>query len=231
MYKNKKIGVIIPAYNEESSITSVIRDIPDCVDIIIVVDNNSSDATSEKARLAGADVVFQPLRGYGNACLKGMEHLAVENVDIVVFLDGDYSDHPDELILLVEPIISGNCGMVIGSRTLGDKEKGAMLPQAIFGNWLATFLIQLMWGYSFTDLGPFRAITTDALESLKMVDTNYGWTVEMQIKAAQHKLHCTEIPVSYRKRIGKSKITGTISGTLKASYKILWTIFRYAIWR
>ncbi len=229
MYKNKKIGVIIPAYNEESSITSVIGDIPDCVDIIIVVDNNSSDSTAEKARESGAEVVFQPLRGYGNACLKGMERLTVENVDIVVFLDGDYSDHPDELILLVEPIISGNYSMVIGSRTLGDKEKGAMLPQAIFGNWLATFLIRLLWGYSFTDLGPFRAITADALESLKMVDTNYGWTVEMQIKAAQHKLHCTEIPVSYRKRIGKSKITGTISGTLKASYKILWTIFRYAI--
>lgn len=231
MYKHKKIGVIIPAFNEENSIVSVINDIPDCVDCIIVVDNNSNDSTAEKARQSGAEVVFQALRGYGNACLKGMERLAAENVDIVVFLDGDYSDHPDELPLLLEPIIKDNYDMVIGSRTLGNKEKGAMLPQAIFGNWLATALIRLLWGYSFTDLGPFRAITSESLNALKMQDTNYGWTVEMQIKAAQLKLQCKEIPVSYRKRIGESKITGTISGTLKASYKILWTIFRYAVWR
>ncbi len=231
MYKNKKIGLIIPAYNEENSIASVIGDVPDCVDIIVVVDNNSNDSTAEIARLSGAKVIFQPLRGYGNACLKGMECLAHENVDIVVFLDGDYSDHPDELPVLIEPIISDNYEMVIGSRTLGNKEKGAMLPQAIFGNWLATTLIRLIWGYSFTDLGPFRAITSHALDSLKMKDRNYGWTVEMQIKAAQHKLRCTEIPVSYRKRIGESKITGTVNGTIKASYKILWTIFRYAAWK
>lgn len=231
MYKNKKIGVIIPAYNEESSIASVIRDIPDCVDIIIVVDNNSNDSTAEKARQSGAKVVFQPNRGYGNACLKGIESLSEENVDIVAFLDGDYSDHPDELLMLVEPIISGDYTMVIGSRTLGTKQKGAMLPQAIFGNWLATALIRLLWGYSFTDLGPFRAITTNSLKELKMKDTNYGWTVEMQIKAARQKLRCTEIAVSYRKRIGESKITGTVSGTLKASYKILWTICRYAVWK
>lgn len=231
MYKNKKIGLIIPAYNEESSISNVLTDVPDCVDIIVVVDNNSSDSTAEKARISGAEVVFQPLRGYGNACLKGMERISQENLDVIVFLDGDYSDHPDELSILIEPIISGDYDMVIGSRTLGNKEKGAMLPQAIFGNWLATSLIRLFWRYSFTDLGPFRAITSRALDSLKMNDRNYGWTVEMQIKAAQHKLRCTEIPVSYRKRIGESKITGTVKGTIKASYKILWTIFRYAVWK
>jgi len=229
MYKNKTIGVIIPAYNEESSIAYVLGDIPDCVDYIVVVDNNSTDSTAEKARLSGAKVVFQPLKGYGNACLKGMEYFDSKHLDIIVFLDGDYSDYPNELTLLIEPIISDGFDMVIGSRTIGNKQKGAMLPQAIFGNWLATTLIRLFWGYSFTDLGPFRAITADTLTSLKMEDKTYGWTVEMQIKAAQHSLRCTEIPVSYRKRIGKSKVTGTINGTIKASYIILWTIFRNAV--
>lgn len=229
MYKNNKIGLIIPAYNEEHSISSVLGDVPDCVDFIIVADNNSTDSTAEQARLLGAEVVFQPIRGYGNACLKGMERLAAENVDIVVFLDGDYSDYPNELTLVIDPIVSGEYDMVIGSRTIGKREKGALLPQAIFGNWLATTLIRLIWGYSFTDLGPFRAITSTALNTLKMTDPTYGWTVEMQIKAAQHKLVCTEVPVSYRKRIGKSKVTGTVQGTIKASYKIMWTILRYAI--
>jgi glycosyltransferase involved in cell wall biosynthesis len=229
MYKNKKIGVIIPAFNEEESITNVIGDVPDCVDIIIIVDNNSNDLTAEKARAAGAVVEFQPLRGYGNACLKGIERIVKEKMDIIVFLDGDYSDYPEELLLLIEPIISDNNELVIGSRTRGNKQKGAMLLQAVVGNWLATALIRLIWGYSFTDLGPFRAITFHALEKINMNDTTYGWTVEMQIKAAQYKLRATEVPVSYRQRIGKSKITGTISGTIKASYKILWTIFRYAL--
>ena len=228
MYKNKKIGLIIPAYNEEHSISSVLGDVPNYFDTIIVADNNSTDSTAEKARLSGADVVFQPLRGYGYACLKGMERLAGKNIDIVVFLDGDYSDYPNELTLLIEPIASDEYDMVIGSRTIGKRAKGALLPQAIFGNWLATTLIRFIWGYSFTDLGPFRAITSTALNTIKMTDPTYGWTVEMQIKAAQHKLRCTEIPVSYRKRIGKSKVTGTVKGTINASYKILWTIFRHA---
>ena len=202
------IDVIIPAYNEEDSVAKVVRDIPkDWVRHIIVANNNSSDETANVARDAGAIVVDQPLSGYGNACLKGMEYVANENIkpDIIVFLDGDYSDYPEQLIELVEPIMKDGVDMVIGSRALGDMEKGAMMPQQIFGNWLATSLIKLIYGYEFTDLGPFRAIRYDRLMEIDMKDKTFGWTVEMQVKAAKLKLKCAEIPVKYRVRIGISK--------------------------
>ncbi|HZV12113.1 MAG TPA: glycosyltransferase family 2 protein [Candidatus Kapabacteria bacterium] len=229
MIQDRRIGVIIPALNEEQSIASVIRDIPGDVDEIIVVDNGSSDETKASAGSAGATVLSEPRRGYGYACLKGIEYLTAKDPDIIVFLDGDYSDYPEELLSLVVPIIDGQYDLVIGSRMIGQRQAGAMLPQALFGNWLATRLIRLFWSYRFTDLGPFRAIRASALHQLNMSDGTYGWTVEMQIKAAKKKLRCTELPVRYRKRVGKSKVTGTVGGTVKASVKILYTIFRYAL--
>ncbi len=225
MIENRKVAVIIPAINEEHSLPKVINDIPTFVDEIIVVDNGSTDKTFEVASENNATVLTENERGYGAACLKGIDYIKNKSYDIVVFLDGDYSDHPEEMNLIVEPIIKDNYDMVIGSRMIGKREKGAMLPQALFGNWLSTFLIKLFWKYKFTDLGPFRAIKYDSLLKLNMVDRNFGWTVEMQIKAAKHKLKCTEVPVRYRKRIGTSKVTGTLSGTVKASYKILYLIF------
>ncbi len=196
---------------------------------IIVCNNNSTDRTAEVATQAGATVVFQPLKGYGNACLKGMEYIArkVTPPNIVVFIDGDYSDHPEELSLLIAPITEGVADMVIGSRALGARESGSMTPQQVFGNWLATYLIRLFFKYSFTDLGPFRAIRYDKLLEINMVDKNFGWTVEMQVKAAKKKLRCTEIPVTYRRRIGVSKVSGTVKGTVLAGYKIILTIFKY----
>lgn len=225
------IDIIIPAYNEERSIASVVRDIPKkWVRDILVCNNASTDRTAEVAAEAGAIVLHQPLKGYGNACLKGLAYLEAkpqaEQPEIVVFLDGDYSDYPQELPDLVRPIIEQNMDMVIGSRALGNLEEGAMQPQQIFGNWLATNLIQLLYNYEFTDLGPFRAVRFDALKRLQMADTNFGWTVEMQVKAAKQGLHCTEVPVRYRKRIGVSKVSGTVKGTFMAGYKILWTIFK-----
>jgi glycosyltransferase involved in cell wall biosynthesis len=225
MIKEKRIVVIIPAVNEEESLPYVLKDIPNFVDEIVVVDNGSIDDTIKVAEENGATVLSEKERGYGAACLTGIDYIQDKNFDIVVFLDGDYSDHPEEMELIVEPIINDNYDMVIGSRIIGNREKGAMLPQALFGNWLSTFLIRLFWKYKFTDLGPFRAIKYDSLRKLKMVDRNFGWTVEMQIKAAKQKLKCTEVPVSYRKRIGTSKVTGTLTGTIKASYKILYLIF------
>ena len=225
MIDDKRIVVIIPAYNEEESLPLVLYDIPDFVDEIIVANNGSTDNTYEVAKKEGATVVNEDEKGYGAACLKAMEKIKDEKFDIVVFLDGDYSDYPEEMNLVVEPIIKDNYELVIGSRMIGKKEKGAMLPQAIFGNRLASFLIKLFWNYKFTDLGPFRAIKYSSLELLDMKDRNYGWTVEMQIKAAKQKLKTIEVPVSYRKRIGQSKVTGTFKGTIKASAKILWLIF------
>lgn len=226
----KNIDVIIPVFNEEKSIGLVLDDIPkDLVREIVVVNNASTDSSSEVAKNNGATVVDQYNRGYGFACLKGIEYISQKEKtpDIVVFLDGDYSDHPEEMTELVEPIINKDYDFVIGSRTIGKKEQGAMLPQAIFGNFLATFLIKLFYRAEFTDLGPFRAIKYEKLMDLKMQDTTFGWTVEMQVKAAKQNYKFTEIPVSYRKRIGVSKITGTIKGTFKAGYKIIWTIFKY----
>ena len=225
------IDVIIPAFNEENAVGNVVRDIPkDWVREIIVCNNGSTDHTTEKAAAAGATVVMQPQKGYGNACLKGMEYVANkpanEQPDIIVFLDADYSDYPEELVDLVQPIVRQQMDLVIGSRALGDLEKGAMTPQQVFGNWLATNLIRLLYNYHFTDLGPFRAIRYDKLLALQMADTTYGWTVEMQVKAAKMGLKACEVPVKYRKRIGFSKISGTVKGTILAGYKILWTIFR-----
>ncbi|MBK6783862.1 MAG: glycosyltransferase family 2 protein [Saprospiraceae bacterium] len=223
------IDVIIPVYNEAVSIAHVIRDIPkDQVRHIIVCNNNSTDDTPDIARQEGAVVVDAPERGYGNACLKGMEYISGLSTkpDIVVFLDGDYSDYPQQLSEVVAPIIFENIDLVIGSRALGKMENGAMMPQQIFGNWLATRLIKIFLGYSFTDLGPFRGIRYDKLLELQMTDKTYGWTVEMQVKAAKKGLLCKEVAVHYKKRIGESKVSGTIKGTILAGYKILWTIFK-----
>ena len=229
MIDDKKIVVIIPAFNEEESLPKVIKDIPDFVDEVIVANNGSTDNTEEVAKKLGATVVTENERGYGAACLKAIDYIKNKSYDIIVFLDGDYSDHPEEMFNVVEPIIKKDFDLVIGSRMLGKREKGAMLPQAVFGNWLSTFLINLFWNYKFTDLGPFRAIKYSSLIKLNMQDRNFGWTVEMQIKAAKQKLKTTEVPVSYRKRIGKSKVTGTLKGTVKASVKILYLIFRSLI--
>jgi glycosyltransferase involved in cell wall biosynthesis len=225
------IDVIIPAYNEEESIGLVLADIPrEWVRDIIVCNNASSDDTAAVARKAGAVVVDQPQKGYGSACLKGMEYIQArpesEQPDIVVFLDGDYSDHPEELPEVVRPIIEGDKDLVIGSRAIGDLERGAMMPQQIFGNWLATSLIKLFYRYHFTDLGPFRAIKWPKLLEIQMEDPNFGWTVEMQVKAAKYKLSYAEVPVSYRRRVGVSKVSGTVKGSILAGHKILWTIFK-----
>lgn len=228
---NYNIDVIIPAYNEESAIAKVVGDIPTSIVREIVVCNNAStDNTAAAAKAAGATVVDEPRPGYGQACLAGIGYLKAQKTkpDIIVFLDGDYSDYPEEMRLLIQPIIDDKVDMVIGSRATGESEQGAMMPQQVFGNWLATKLIALFFGYRYTDLGPFRAITWQALEQINMVDTNYGWTVEMQVKAAKHKLKFVEIPVNYRVRIGTSKVSGTIKGTIMAGYKILWTIAKYA---
>ncbi|MFT6815892.1 MAG: glycosyltransferase involved in cell wall biosynthesis [Sphingobacteriales bacterium] len=224
------IKVIIPAYNEQASIKKVLDDIPrELVDEIIVINNASTDNTAEVAKTSGATVLFESVKGYGSACQKGLTYLSTltEKPDIVVFLDADYSDHPEEIEKLIKPILEEEVMMVIGSRATGKMEKGAMMPQQIFGNWLATSLIKLFYGYTFTDLGPFRAIRYDALLKIDMQDTSFGWTVEMQVKAAKMKMKCREVPVTYRKRIGVSKITGTVKGTIKAGYMIIYTIFKY----
>ena len=224
------VSVIIPAFNEEASIGKVVADIPKAgVQEIIVVDNGSLDQTAEVAHAAGARVVREARRGYGSACLAGIASL--NTPEIVVFLDGDYSDFPSEMPLLIQPIIAGDAEMVIGSRIRGVREKGALLPQARFGNALAAFLIRLLFRIPYTDLGPFRAIRYEQLLAMEMHDKTFGWTVEMQVKAAKMGLRVCEVPVSYRKRIGQSKITGTVKGTILAGYKILTTILRYVLVR
>jgi len=224
-----KTIVIIPAYNEEDSIAEVIREIPaDSVAEVVVVDNGSNDATAARARSGGATVLAEPERGYGAACLCGIAYAMKKSPDIIAFLDGDHSDYPGELPSLLDPIVYDSVELVIGSRILGHREPGAMLPQALFGNWLATGLIRIFWGVKFTDLGPFRAIRASSLQSLHMQDRTFGWTVEMQVKAAKENLQCREVPVRYRKRsTGSSKVTGTLAGTVKASYRILFTIFKH----
>lgn len=222
------ISVVIPAFNEAPSIGKVVREIPrPLVSHIFVVNNNSTDQTEEEAKKAGATVLTEPRKGYGWACLKGIEACHSVNTDIVVFLDGDYSDYPHEISEVIGPILAKSAEMVIGSRVLGRREKGALTPQQIFGNWLATKLIRLFYGGRFTDLGPFRAITLNALDSLKMEDKTYGWTIEMQIKAVKKKIPYCEVPVNYRKRIGKSKVSGTIKGAVFAGIKIIFAVFKY----
>lgn len=229
--KQAVIDVIIPAYNEEQSIALVLQDIPrDIVREVIVCNNASTDQTAAVAKAAGATVLDQPRKGYGSACLKGISYLsqkqASDQPDIVVFLDGDYSDHPEQMPEVIAPILNEGCDLVIGSRALGNMERGAMMPQQVFGNWLATTLIRLFYRYEFTDLGPFRAIKFEQLLHLKMEDPDFGWTVEMQVKAAKEKLKCKEVPVRYRRRVGVSKVSGTIRGSILAGHKILWTIFK-----
>jgi len=224
--------VIIPAFNEGDSIVNVIHDIPkNLVSEIVVVNNASNDSTEINARNAGATVIREDRRGYGYACLKGIEYAAskngLERPDVVVFLDGDYSDYPNEMKELVKPILEEDYDLVIGSRMLGKREKGSMLPQAIIGNAVATTLIKWFYGAKYTDLGPFRAIEFDKLLELNMQDKTFGWTVEMQIKAVKKGLRYCEVPVSYRSRIGVSKITGTLTGTIRAGYKILLMIFKH----
>lgn len=229
---NSKILVIIPAFNEAESIGKVVGDIPPgLVQEVVVVNNSSTDKTEENAAAAGATVIREDQKGYGFACLAGIAYAQAkpdsERPDLIVFIDGDYSDYPDQMDELVRPIQEEGYDFVIGSRALGNREKGAMMPQQVFGNWLATTLLRLFYGVRYTDLGPFRAIRFDKLIELDMQDQTFGWTVEMQLKAAKKKFKITEVPVHYRKRIGVSKITGTVKGTLGAGYKILYTIFRY----
>ncbi len=225
MRNNHRIAVVIPALNEERAIGRVIADIPDWVDRVVVGDNGSTDRTAEVSRDAGALVVSEPQAGYGAACLAALAHIG--DADIVVFLDGDYSDFPQEMAALVDPIIADDVDMVIGSRVLGVREPGSLTPQQRFGNWLATTLIRLIWGVHYSDLGPFRAIRTTSLAALGMADRTYGWTVEMQIKAAILRHRAREVPVSYRRRIGVSKVSGTLKGTVMAGTKILWMIARH----
>ncbi|MDA9336836.1 glycosyltransferase family 2 protein [Polaribacter sp.] len=224
------ITVIIPAYNEQDSIANVVNDIPEIVNEIIVINNNSTDNTAMNAKNAGATVLYESRKGYGYACLKGLDYIEEQKAkpEIVVFLDGDYSDYPTQLTELISPIITKNIDFVLGARVKEQRELGAMTPQQIFGNWLATSLMKLFFGATFTDLGPFRAIKYEKLMALKMEDKTYGWTVEMQLKALKQQLTYLEIPVRYRNRIGVSKVSGTIKGTIFAGIKILTWIFKYS---
>jgi len=222
-----KVSVVIPVFNERDSLPLVVRDIPrHLVAEIVVVDNGSTDDTALVASGLPVRVVRESRRGYGSACLAGVAALEASPPEVLVFLDGDFSDHPEEMTLLVAAAERG-ADLVIGSRTLGTREKGALLPQARFGNRLACSLIRLLYGHRYTDLGPFRAIRWDAYRRLSMADRTFGWTCEMQVKAVREGLRIAEVPVSYRRRVGVSKITGTVSGTLKAGWKILWTIAKY----
>ncbi len=226
------IDVIIPAQNEEQSIGLVLANMPKgLIREVIVCNNASTDRTAWVAQENGATVLDEPEAGYGSACLKGISYLqqkpVSEQPDIVVFMDADYSDYPEEMPTLIRPILEENVDLVIGSRVLGDVQRGAMQPQQIFGNWLATNLIRLFYSYHFTDLGPFRAIQFKKLLELDMEDRDFGWTVEMQVKAAKMGFRTKEVPVSYRRRIGMSKVSGTVRGSLLAGHKILWTIFKF----
>ena len=225
------VDVIIPAFNEEKSIAKVIGDIPSLVRHVVVANNNSTDRTAEVALAAGAKVVFEPQKGYGKACLTAMDWIKQQGVqpDILVFLDGDYSDYPQELEELIAPITAGKADLVLGSRAMGEREAGSMTIPQVFGNALAATLMRWMYGAKFSDLGPFRAIQWGKLIALGMVDQNFGWTIEMQIKAHQAGLNYLELPVRYRKRIGVSKVSGTVKGVIGAGYKIIFTIFKY--WR
>lgn len=229
MYRGRRVSVIIPALNEAEAIGRVLGDIPDWVDQVIVGDNGSSDNTAAIAAAQGATIAHEPRQGYGSACLAAMARL--DHPDIVVFLDADYSDDPREMGSLVDPIVDDGRDLVIGSRVLGEAAAGSLTTTQRFGNWLSCRLIRLIWGVRFTDLGPFRAIRADALRSLEMCDRDYGWTVEMQVKAAERGLRVAEVPVSYRRRIGRSKVSGTMRGVWGAGTKILYTIFAAALRR
>jgi glycosyltransferase involved in cell wall biosynthesis len=226
----KNIKVIIPAYNEEKSIRHVIKDIPNSVSEIIVISNNSTDNTIQIAKNSGATVLSENRKGYGYACLKGMEYIAQLRTkpDIVVFLDGDYSDYPEELTQIIAPILKDNIDFVIGARVARLREKHSMTPQQVFGNWLATTLMKSFFNATFTDLGPFRAIKYEKLVALNMEDKTYGWTVEMQLKVLKQKMSYVEIPVRYKNRIGVSKVSGTVKGSIMAGIKIIGWIFKYA---
>jgi glycosyltransferase involved in cell wall biosynthesis len=226
----KNIKVIIPAFNEQNAIVNVLKEIPDLVSEVIVVDNNSNDLTSISAKNAGATVLFEEKKGYGYACLKGLNYIQNQEIkpDIIVFLDGDYSDYPEELLKIINPIIVDNIDLVIGARVKECREVGSMTPQQVFGNWLACFLMKLFFNAKFTDLGPFRAIKYDKLLELSMQDKTYGWTVEMQLKVLKKGFSYTEIPVRYKNRIGVSKVSGTVKGTVMAGIKIISWIFKYA---
>jgi len=225
------IKVIIPAYNEQDSIANVLAEIPSEVSEVLVINNNSTDNTVAVAKNAGATVLTETQKGYGYACLKGMEYIASQNEkpDIIVFLDGDYSDYPEELTKIIAPILTDDIDLVIGARVPELREKDSVTPQQIFGNWLACTLMKLFFKAKFTDLGPFRAIKYDKLLTLNMVDKTYGWTVEMQLKALKTNLSYIEIPVRYKKRIGISKVSGTIKGSIFAGVKILTWIFKYSL--
>ncbi len=225
------IKVIIPAFNEADSIAHVIKELPDTVSEVIVVNNNSTDETVQNAQNAGATVLTENRKGYGYACLCGMAYVAkqCETPDIIVFIDGDYSDYPEELSKIVAPIIDNDIDFAIGARVKRLREEGSMTPQQIFGNWLATFLMKLFFRATFTDLGPFRAIKYDKLLALEMQDKTYGWTVEMQLKVLKKEFSYTEVPVRYKKRIGISKVSGTVKGSIFAGIKILGWIFKYSI--
>ncbi|MBQ4912970.1 glycosyltransferase family 2 protein [Maribacter sp. MMG018] len=225
------IKVIIPAFNEADSIASVINELPKTVSETIVVNNNSSDETVKNAESAGATVLTEKRKGYGYACLCGMDYVAKQSKkpDIIVFIDGDYSDYPEELDKIVAPIIENDLDFVVGARKKSLREEGSMTPQQVFGNWLATFLMQLFFRAKFTDLGPFRAIKYEKLKELEMEDKTYGWTVEMQLKILRKKMTYTEVPVRYKKRIGVSKVSGTVKGSIFAGIKILGWIFKYSI--
>jgi len=225
------IKVIIPAINEGDSIGKVVSELPEQVSEIVVVDNGSKDQTMENARKAGATVIKETRRGYGSACLKGVEYISKQSKagDIIVFIDGDYSDYPAELDKVVAPILEDNIDFVVGARSKSLREPGSMTPQQVFGNRLATFLMKLFFNSKFTDLGPFRAIRFEKLKALEMRDTTYGWTVEMQLKVLRHKMTYTEVPVHYKRRIGVSKVSGTLKGTIFAGIKILGWIFKYSV--
>ena len=223
-----RIGVIIPAFNEAAAIAKVIAELPPQVNEVVVVNNNSTDSTASIAKAAGATVLSEKRKGYGYACLKGLDYFRKNTPpDIVVFLDGDYSDYPEELTHLIAPISSNTVDFVVGARVKEKREQGALTPQQIFGNWLACFLMKILFNARFTDLGPFRAIRWDTLERLQMSDKTYGWTIEMQLKILRHKIPYKEIAVSYKKRIGVSKVSGTVKGTIFAGAKIIGWIFKH----
>ena len=223
------IKVIIPAFNEEKSIAKVIAEIPDLVEEIVVVNNNSTDQTVQVSTKAGATVITEKSKGYGYACLKGIDYLSQEDKtpEILVFLDGDFSDFPQELTKVIQPILDDKADFVVGARVKELRESGSLTPQQVFGNWLACFLMKILYQSSFTDLGPFRAIRWDTLKNLKMSDKTYGWTIEMQLKVLRQEISYQEVPVSYKKRIGVSKVSGTVKGTIFAGVKIIGWIFKH----